>query len=222
MQKKDIKTKLLQIYQSLFDYYGPQHWWPGDTPFEVAIGAILTQNTNWRNVAKAINNLKEGGYLEINNLYKLPKNKLSKLIKPSGYFNIKADKIRSFLEFLCKDYEGKLELLFNGDLYEQRKKLLKVKGIGPETADSILLYAGNYPIFVIDAYTKRVFSRHEIISAKSDYYEIQEIFMNNLPQEVKLFNEYHALIVMVGKEYCNRIPHCTNCPLEKFLRRKNS
>lgn len=222
MQKKDIKTKLLQIYQFLFDYYGPQNWWPGDTPFEVAIGAILTQNTNWRNVAKAINNLKEGGYLEINNLYKLPKNKLAKLIKPSGYFNIKADRIKSFLEFLCKDYEGKLELLFNGDLYEQRKKLLKVKGIGPETADSILLYAGNYPIFVIDAYTKRVFSRHEIISTKLDDYEIQEIFMNNLPQEVKLFNEYHALIVKVGKEYCNRIPHCTNCPLEKFLRLKNS
>lgn len=222
MQKKDIRTKLLEIYECLFDHYGPQNWWPGDTPFEVVIGAILTQNTNWKNVAKAISNLKEGGYLEVGKLYRLPKNKLASLIRPSGYFNIKADRIKSFLKFLVKDGGGKLELLFSGDLYEQRKKLLKIKGIGPETADSILLYAGNYPIFVVDAYTRRVFSRHEIISEELVYHEIQEIFMNNLPHGVQLFNEYHALIVKVGKEYCNRIPHCTNCPLEKFLRRKIS
>jgi len=211
MQKRDI---LLKIYQSLYDFFGPLNWWPGDTPFEIMVGAILTQNTSWSNVEKAINNLKKENLLEPWKLYRINRKELAQLIKPSGYYNIKARRLKNFLNLFVNDFEGSAEKMFSGDSGELRKKLLKVNGIGPETADSILLYAGNKLFFVVDAYTKRVFSRHKLISEDASYHQIQEFFSQNLDRDVKLFNEFHAQIVMLGKTICtSRNPNCAKCPI---------
>ena len=211
MQKRDI---LLKIYKSLFDFFGPLNWWPGDTPFEIMVGAILTQNTSWSNVEKAINNLKKENLLEPRKLYLINQEKLAQLIKPSGYYNIKARRLKNFVNIFVNDFEGSAEKMFSGDSGELRKKLLKVNGIGPETADSILLYAGKKPFFVVDAYTKRVFSRHKLISKDSTYYQIQEFFSQNLDRNVELFNEFHAQIVMLGKTICtSKNPDCSKCPI---------
>ena len=215
MQKRDI---LLKIYNSLYDFFGPLNWWPGDTPFEIMVGAILTQNTAWRNVEKAINNLKKENLLEAQKLYYINPKKLAQLIKPSGYYNIKARRLKNFVNLFVNDFEGSTEKMFSGDSKELRKKLLKVNGIGPETADSILLYAGEKPFFVVDAYTKRIFSRHKLISKDSTYYQIQEFFIKNLDQDVKLFNEFHAQIVILGKTICtSRNPDCAKCPIGFLL-----
>ena len=212
--KIQTQNILLKIYKSLFNFFGPLNWWPGDTPFEVMVGAILTQNTSWDNVEKAINNLKKENLLEPRILYRISQEKLAQLIKPSGYYNIKAQRLKNFINFFINDFEGSAEKMFLGDCRELRKKLLKVNGIGPETADSILLYAGKKPFFVVDAYTKRIFSRHKLISKDADYYQIQEFFINNLDRDVKLFNEFHAQIVMLGKTICTRKnPDCTKCPI---------
>ncbi|MDD5015768.1 MAG: endonuclease III domain-containing protein [Atribacterota bacterium] len=211
MQKRDI---LLKIYNSLYHYFGPLHWWPGDTPFEIMVGAILTQNTSWSNVEKAINNLKKEKLLKPQKIYNLSQEKLAQLIKPSGYYNIKAQRLKNFLDLFVKEFEGSTNEMFSDDSKELRKKLLKVNGIGPETADSILLYAGNKPFFVVDAYTKRIFSRHELISKDDSYCQIQEFFIKNLDRDVKLFNQFHAQIVMLGKTICTRRnPDCTKCPI---------
>ncbi len=211
MQKRDI---LLKIYNSLYNYFGPLNWWPGDTPFEIMVGAILTQNTSWSNVEKAINNLKKENLLEPRKLYRINQEELAQLIKPSGYYNIKARRLKNFINLFVNDFEGSAEKMFSGDSGELRKKLLKVNGIGPETADSILLYAGKKPFFVVDAYTKRVFSRHKLISKDSTYYQIQEFFIKNLDRDVKLFNEFHAQIVMLGKTICtSKNPDCAKCPI---------
>jgi len=211
MKKQEI---LLKIYNSLYDYFGPLNWWPGTTPFEVMVGAILTQNTSWSNVEKAINNLKKENLLEPLKLYTINQEELAQLIKPSGYYNIKAKRLRNFVTFFIEEFEGSTEKMFPGDGRELRKKLLNVNGIGPETADSILLYAGRKPFFVVDAYTKRIFSRHKLILKKSTYYEIQEFFIKNLDRDAKLFNEFHAQIVMLGKTICtSRNPDCAKCPI---------
>ena len=211
MQKRDI---LLKIYNSLYNYFGPLNWWPGDTPFEIMVGAILTQNTSWSNVEKAINNLKKENLLEPRKLYRISREELAQLIKPSGYYNIKARRLKNFINLFVNDFEGSAKKIFSGDSGELRKKLLKVNGIGPETADSILLYAGRKPFFVVDAYTKRIFSRHKLISKDSTYYQIQEFFTNNLDRDVKLFNEFHAQIVMLGKTICtSKNPDCAKCPI---------
>jgi endonuclease-3 related protein len=211
MQKRDI---LLKIYNSLYDFFGPMKWWPGDTPFEIIVGAILTQNTSWSNVEKAINNLKKENLLEPRKLYRINQEELAQLIKPSGYYNIKARRLKNFVNIFVNDFEGSAENMFSGGSRELRKKLLKVNGIGPETADSILLYAGKRPFFVVDAYTKRIFSRHKLISKDSTYYQIQEFFSQNLDKDVKLFNEFHAQIVMLGKTICtSKNPDCTKCPI---------
>jgi len=211
MQKRDI---LLKIYKSLYNYFGPLNWWPGATPFEVMVGAILTQNTSWSNVEKAINNLKKENLLEPRKLYRINQEELAQLIKPSGYYNIKARRLKNFVNIFVNDFEGSTEKMFSGDGRKLRKKLLNVNGIGPETADSILLYAGRKPFFVVDAYTKRIFSRHKLISKDSTYYEIQEFFIKNLDKDVKLFNEFHAQIVMLGKTICtSRNPDCAKCPI---------
>jgi len=211
MQKRDI---LLKIYQSLYDFFGPLNWWPGDTPFEIMVGAVLTQNTSWSNVEKAINNLKKENLLEPWKLYRINRKELAQLIKPSGYYNIKARRLKNFLNLFVNDFEGSAEKMFSGDSGELRKKLLKVNGIGPETADSILLYAGNKLFFVVDAYTKRIFSRHKLISEDASYHQIQEFFSQNLDRDVKLFNEFHAQIVMLGKTICtSRNPNCAKCPI---------
>jgi len=211
---KPIKKKLVVIYDTLYKFFGPQHWWPGETPFEVAVGAILTQNTNWGNVEKAITNLKNSESLDAYILHKMPHRRLASLIKPAGYFNIKAKRLKHFLTFLIDHYNGRIESMRGRDAYALRHQLLDINGIGPETADSILLYALEKPFFVIDAYTKRVLERHKIVSEEATYHELQELFHRNLNTDVSLFNEYHALFVMVGKHYCKPKPRCDECPLE--------
>ncbi len=210
---------LLELYKRLYGAYGSMHWWPGDTPFEVIVGAILTQNTNWRNVEKAIQNLKEKGVLNPKGIHQLERNQLAFLIKPSGYFRIKADRLKAFLNFLFKNYNGNIDNMKKEEMETLRPKLLEVKGIGPETADSILLYGLRKPIFVVDAYTKRILSRHGIVSEKASYEEIQKFCMNHLPHKENLFNEYHALLVHLGKTLCKRVPRCGICPLEGLEQR---
>lgn len=201
----------------MFDALGPQQWWPGETPFEVIIGAILTQNTNWSNVEKAIKNLKADGKLSPEGIKNVPLAELAKLIRPSGFFNVKARRVKAFNHWLFSQYEGSLSRMFSQDLQTLRNELLSVKGIGPETADSILLYAGNMPTFVVDAYTHRIFSRHGFIAEESTYEEMKSFFEERLPKDVKLFNEYHALLVHIGKRYCKPKKACEPCPLRDFL-----
>jgi len=198
----------------MFDAFGPRQWWPGETPFEVVIGAILTQNTNWSNVEKAIKNLKTAGKLSPEGIYGLSITELAELIKPSGFFNVKAKRVKAFINWLFSRYEGNLSKMFARDLQTLRSELLSVKGIGPETADSILLYAGNMPTFVVDAYTHRIFSRHELIPEESTYDEMKSFFEENLPEDVQLFNEYHALLVNIGKTFCKTKKVCEPCPLK--------
>lgn len=214
------KKILLAMYHTLYNTFGPQHWWPGETPFEIAVGAVLTQNTNWRNVEKAINNLKRQKTLDARTLQKMADEKLALLIKPAGYYNIKTKRLKEFLNFLINHYKGSMEKMKAEDTQLLRKNLLKINGIGPETADSILLYALEKPVFVIDAYTKRVLIRHKLISEGARYSEIQEIFHKNLSQDTLLFNEYHALFVKLGKDFCKTNPKCEGCPLEKLRTKK--
>lgn len=211
---KNLSNTLKKTYNKLFKAFGTQHWWPGETQFEVIVGAILTQNTAWTNVEKAIKNLKKAKVLTPKKMHDLSQDELARLIKPAGYFNIKAKRLKHFLNYLFDEYGGRLDRMFKKRTDFLRKELLSVNGIGPETADSILLYAGNHPVFVVDAYTKRVFSRHMIIKQDADYDDVQKIFMKNLPHDEKLFNEYHALIVKLGKDFCKtRKPLCRKCPM---------
>lgn len=210
----DLSSRLMAIFSSLYAFYGPQKWWPGETPFEIAVGAILTQNTSWSNVEKAIQNLKNEGLLNLEALKSISMEKLSILIKPVGYYNIKAKRIRAFLDFMLDNFYENMEILREHQTDMLREKLLSVYGIGPETADSILLYAFNKPVFVIDAYTKRVLSRHGIIELNLSYEKIQHLFHTELARDSQLFNEYHALFVRVGKEHCKPKPKCNNCPLK--------
>ncbi|MBF0506626.1 MAG: endonuclease III domain-containing protein [Nitrospirae bacterium] len=207
------KKRLLEVYDKLYAYYGPQDWWPGDSPFEVAVGAILTQNTNWTNVEKAIANLKAARLLSARALHGLTTSQLASLIRPSGYFNIKAKRLKAFLAFLSESFHGSMKEMKKGDFSSLRPALLGVNGIGPETADSILLYALDKPVFVVDAYTKRVMSRHGVMDPGASYDEYQLLFHRALDNDVPLFNEYHALLVMVGKDFCKPKPLCENCPL---------
>jgi len=202
-------------YQLLYDHFGPQHWWPGETPFEVMVGAVLTQNTSWKNVVKALNNLKEAALLNYSSLSLLGAEEIAGFIRPSGYYNLKAQRLRNLLDMIAKQYEGDLEAFFTDTLSIARENLLAVKGVGPETADSILLYACDAPVFVIDTYTHRVFSRHNMVEEESDYQTMQESFMESLPEDVQLYNEYHALVVRVAGAYCKKTkPLCEQCPLQ--------
>jgi len=214
-----IAEQLKEIYDLLLKRFGPQDWWPGDTPFEVIVGAILTQNTNWTNVEKAIINIKNADSLSPEKLHHIDITKLAALIRPAGYFNIKAKRLKNFLEWFFENYDGELVNLEKVRTSELREQLLSVKGIGPETADSILLYALNRPVFVVDAYTARVCARHQLISEDADYHQIQETFESNLPSDIQLFNEYHALLVRTGKDYCKPTPKCEECPLNPLPHR---
>lgn len=205
--------KLQNVFDSLFNRYGPQHWWPGDTPFEVMVGAILTQNTNWGNVEKAINNLKAKQLLDPFKLLELDTVLMAELIKPAGYFNIKTKRLKNFLALFCGEFDGSVERMQSLSLNALRESLLAVNGIGRETADSILLYALQKPIFVVDAYTHRLLKRHSLIDEEADYDLIQSVFMENLVEDVAMFNEFHALIVRVGKDHCRPTPRCDDCPL---------
>lgn len=207
-------SRINRIFERLYSHFGPQHWWPADSSFEVIIGAILTQNTSWSNVEKAISAIKKAGCLNPRALFKCPHRKLARLIKSAGYYNLKAKRLRSFFEFFFGAYSADISRMGRRDLKTLRRQLLEVKGIGPETADSILLYALNKPVFVIDAYTKRMLCRHHILGKDASYEQAQDLFMRSLKNDRKLFNEYHALIVKMGKEYCRkRNPRCKECPI---------
>jgi len=214
------KGPVARIYEKLYRSFGPQYWWPGDTPFEVIVGAILTQNTAWTNVEKAIANLKRAGALSgPAAMRKLPPRKLASLIRPAGYFNVKAGRLRNFLDHLETKYGSSLAAMSRVPTGRLREELLGVSGIGPETADSILLYAFNRPVFVVDAYTRRIFSRHGLLGEGATYGEIQEYFTKRFPAGRKAFNEYHALIVRLGKELCRTRPKCAVCPLRRRSKR---
>lgn len=210
-----VNTIFLDIYKKLSDFYGYQSWWPAETALEMMVGAVLTQNTNWKNVEKAIHNIKEKGQLSIEALTSISNDELASLIYPAGYYNVKAKRLKNLIAMINEKYGGEVTALLDDDLYSCRENLLQVKGVGEETADSILLYGGNHPIFVVDAYTHRVFSRHNLVAEECSYTEMQESFMDNLPADVSLFNEYHALIVKVAKNYCKKNkPLCETCPLQ--------
>lgn len=212
-----MTATLHHVYKRLLAAYGPQHWWPGDSPFEVLIGAILVQNTSWQNVQSAIHNLKEADLLAPHALYGVAEEELETLIRPAGYYRIKARRLRNLLSLLVSQYDGSLEPMFRTDLSTLRQELLRVNGVGPETADSILLYAGGLPVFVVDTYTHRVFTRHGWIDFDADYDAIQEYFETGLEQDVALYNEYHALLVRVGRTHCRKTPKCDGCPLADLL-----
>ena len=212
-----LSEKLNEIYELLLKAYGPQHWWPAETPLEVLVGAVLTQNTNWQGVEKAMANLKRHDLLDPLKLQAASTDDLARLIKPAGYFNLKARRLKNLIEFINEAYCGDLEKMGSMETSRLRRKLLAVNGVGPETADSILLYALQKPAFVVDTYTYRVMSRHGLIGEEVGYDELQELFTQHLPLEVKLFNEYHALLVKVGKLHCQRKPRCQGCPLEPLL-----
>ena len=216
MGSKALDKILLDIYHRLLTNYGPQHWWPADSPFEVIIGAILTQSAAWGNVEKAITNLKAKGVLSSPALRQLPIEELSQLIYPSGYYNAKALKIKSFVNWLEKYYDDSLDRLFALDVSLLRQELLSVHGIGDETADSIILYAARKSIFVIDAYTRRIVSRLGLGHSTNSYVVFQDLFMQNLPHDKMLFNEYHALFVCHGKTTCKRLPLCKGCCLSSL------
>jgi endonuclease-3 related protein len=209
-----VRRLLQELYQRLWEAYGPQDWWPADTPFEVAVGAILTQNTNWGNVARAITGLKDQGLLTPQALNGLPETELARLIRPTGYYNLKARRLKNFLDFLANHFENSMAHLAAADLASLRPALLSIKGVGPETADSILLYALAKPTFVVDAYTFRILSRHGLIAEGCAYEELRQLFMEHLPAQVPLYQEYHALLVRLGKEWCRPQPRCATCPVD--------
>lgn len=205
---------LRRYYRRLYRRFGPQRWWPGRTRFEVILGALLTQNTAWSNVEKALGNLRREGGLSPEKLARVPAPKLARFLRPSGYFRQKTRAVRGFLHHLNNHYSGALSRLLGRPTSELRDELLSLRGIGPETADSILLYAAGRPVFVIDAYTRRVLARHGLAPASASYQGLQDFFHRHLPADTKLFNDYHALLVAVGKNYCHRRePDCTHCPL---------
>ncbi len=212
----DTKQRINHLYSSLYGYYGAQNWWPAESELECILGTILTQNTTWKNVEKAINQLKQQGLISIERLNNISTDNLAQIIRSSGYFNQKAMKLKNFASFVNANCAGNLEEMLSEELYTLREKLLSIKGIGPETADSIILYAAKKPMFVIDAYTYRILSRHGLIAEDSSYQEMQELFMDSLPDDTEMFNEYHALLVKVGKEHCKKkSPVCSGCPLEQ-------
>jgi endonuclease-3 related protein len=213
---------LNQIYAAMRRNAGHLHWWPGETPFEIIVGAILTQNTSWKNVEKAINNLKADRVLRADKMNRLREAELARKIRPAGYYNVKARRLKNFLSYLYERHGGSLKKMFALPGGQLRGELLAINGVGPETADSILLYAGNRPYFVVDAYTKRIFSRHGFVGANIAYDHLQAYFMDRLKPSSPYFNDYHAQIVNIGKTYCRtQHPECTKCPLE-FLFKKPS
>jgi endonuclease-3 related protein len=237
---------ILAFYRSLLSRYGPQNWWPAQSRFEVIVGAYLTQNTNWTNVEKAMQNLRRARALSLSAMRELPLSKLQRLIRPSGYFRQKALRLKNFIRYLDARYSGSLDRMFSQPTAQLRSELLALNGVGPETADSILLYAGNHPVFVVDAYTRRILERHGMISSKTSYEDIRALVEQALasasPESLAVaqlgadprhpksrvsrmarqqlaqhYNELHALIVRVGNEYCRSVPRCEGCPLKDFL-----
>ena len=238
-------ASVLRYYVAMLRRYGPQNWWPAQSRFEVIVGAYLTQNTNWSNVERAMANLRRARVLSVKGIRELPLAQLQQLVRPSGYFRQKAVKLKTFIAFLDKHYSGSLNRMFAQPTEKLRAELLALNGVGPETADSILLYAGNHPVFVVDAYTRRILERHGLITAKTKYEEIRTLMEQAVteadPQSLlttngsdprhpvsrmsrtsrsglaQHYNELHALIVRVGNQYCRKTPKCEECPLREFL-----
>ena len=209
---------LLNMYNAMLDSLGPSHWWPGETPFEVCVGAILTQNTNWSNVEKAIANLTRNDLLDPVRLFETDEDRLAELIRPAGYYRIKARRLQNFLYFLREEAGFRLPALESCDTAELRRKLLTVKGIGAETADSMVLYAFHKPSFVVDAYTARILGRHGMVREDIGYEELRALFMERLPEDVSVYQEYHALLVRTGKRWCRKkYGLCSDCPLFPFF-----
>lgn len=206
--------RIRDFYSALYEKYGPQKWWPAKTRLECATGAILTQNTSWRNVEKAIAALRESSMLSAKRLRSVPLGQLATLIRPCGYHNLKAKRLKNFIDFLFTDYEGEMENMQKEDVDKLREELLSVNGIGEETADSILLYALGKPVFVVDNYSRRILRRHRLIPEGASYAKIQKLFTESLSVDTEVFGEYHALIVKTGKLHCAKNPRCEGCPLE--------
>ncbi|ODS41885.1 MAG: endonuclease [Candidatus Altiarchaeales archaeon IMC4] len=215
-------SRLLKIHYLLLEHFGRQHWWPADTPFEVVVGAILTQSAAWRNVEIAIDNLKKRGVLDFDGILRIDDEELKRLIKPAGYFNAKARKLKEFVGFVDKNYDGNLDLFLSIPTEKLRSELLGIWGIGPETADSIILYAAQKPSFVVDAYTKRIFERQGLVEKNIGYDELKQLVEKHIPKDVELYNEFHALIVSLGKNFCMPDPRCVGCPLDSSCRFFNS
>jgi endonuclease-3 related protein len=218
MDADEKSPDLLRYYEAMSSALGPMHWWPAKTSFEVIVGAILTQSTSWGNVERALDNLRAARLLTPEAILKTRTARLAALVRPSGYFRQKAKKLKAFVRFLQREYDGSLKRMFQSSTLVLREKLLSVHGIGPETADSILLYAGNHPVFVVDAYTHRILGRHGITTGTPDYETVRALFETALPRSPQLWNEFHALIVNTGKNWCRRsVPRCQDCPLRSLL-----
>src|SRR4051794_4762378 len=213
-----MAAHLREAYERMLSAFGPQHWWPGGSPFEIMVGAVLVQNTAWRNVERAIANLSDAGLMNPRALYDLPPVELADLIRPAGYYQVKAKRLRNLLRFVMEEYDGSLDAMFRTSLPSLREQLLAIHGIGPETADAILLYAGGLPTFVVDTYAHRILARHGWLDYDASYDDIKDYFESTLPDDAALYNEYHALLVRVGKDYCKRTsPKCEACPLAEML-----
>ena len=208
-----MEKRLLELYKLLYSHFGPQHWWPASNAFEVCVGAILTQNTDWRNVEHAIENLKKAKKLSMEGISNLEHEELERLIRSAGFYRQKAVRLKEFCKYVKERYNGSLEKMFSKPISELRSELLALHGIGEETADSIILYAANKPSFVIDAYTARIFERY--FGKRATKAQLKEIFENSLPKDVKLYNEYHALLVALAKQFCRKKPLCEKCPINK-------
>jgi endonuclease-3 related protein len=211
--------RLLKFYELMAAHYGHTGWWPGETPFEIAVGAVLTQNTAWSNVEKALNNLKQANLLDARAILDCPLETLETALIPSGYFHVKARRLRSFCQYLVDRYGGSMRRMGNQPLESLRTELLDVHGIGPGPADDILLYACDKPVFVVDAYTRRIFSRHGVVPPTNLYEDLRRLFEKNLPPDLTLYSEYHGLIVYIGKDFCRRTPKCDQCPLRSTLKK---
>lgn len=217
-QAAPLRGRLLRLYAALFRHFGPQRWWPAKTPLEVAVGAILAQNTAWSNVERALKRLACVRLLNARRLHALSESELARLIRPAGTYRVKARRLKAFLAFLRARFDGRLDRLKTVPLGELRAELLSVSGIGPETADAILLYAAGRPIFVVDAYARRVLARHRLVPPAIGYEQLRAMFERHLPNDPALFNEYHALLVAVGKRHCRSRPLCEGCPLRFDLK----
>ncbi len=214
MSQDRVRNQLMSIFESLLSHFGPRHWWPAESPLEVIFGCILTQNVAWKNVEQAISNLKARNLIDIKSMLAVDNDELAELIRPARYYNQKAAALKNICCFILENYDGSLSELFKLEIAELRKQLLKLKGVGKETADSIILYAAEKPIFVVDTYTKRIFSRLGFLPHDIDYDEVQNFFTCSLPAEPYLYNEYHALIDALGHNICkSRNPYCSKCPL---------
>ena len=208
------------MYERLKAAFGHARWWPGESPFEVCVGAILVQNTSWTNVERALDGLRKRRLLSFRALDRRPASRLAPLLRSSGTFRVKARRLRAFLDFLSSEYGGRVEAMRSEDLPVLRRKLLAVPGIGPETADSIALYAAGQASFVVDAYTRRVFTRLGLLRGGESYAEVQRFFQERLPRDAALYNDYHAQVVRLGKDYCRTRPRCPECPLRDMCQRR--